>query len=161
MWLICPSLVFCVLIVAESMPPSVFSFFEQFKVVNVIVLAILVYMVNVVSGRDRPVGCRPDVAVQISASAIRPSVIPANPQCISLLAEHDVRQRLWFWSQINLSASEHLIDGLPRHPKRRANFRKAMALLIEIVHRVRFFVLGSSAHVGIVIERLTGDNHCI
>ena len=135
----------CVLIMTGTKPMSVFGFRKQFKIVNMIVGSIAIFMVYIMAFGYFAVFVFPNNTMEILAITIGTTIITIGPACILFIFVNDIRQRLNF-AERQTPTREALKYSLPTYSECFANFCATESFLIQIVHCFRNFNIGFAAH---------------
>ena len=144
---------------------SVFVLADQLQVFDAVVASVPVSVVNVEASRDGAVLGLPYVAVQERPLAIGSPEVAGVAQCVAMLIKHDERKRLGTRAQVEAAELEHLIDALPGDAERLSDTSQAVAILVQLIHRVRLVILAQIrarteawTHIRIVSMGVSGVN---
>jgi len=118
----------------------------------------MIDVVNVESFWDGPIGLFPCVPVKITALTLSATVIANMPERVMPSVEYHEWQWSYSLAQLEVSCSKHLVDGLACNSKSTRHLSKAVALLVEFIHRICFSVLARSSHMPILPDRLSVVN---
>ena len=148
------------LVLARRVSCRVLCLLNQFEVREMIVAPVSVPMVNIMSGRNRTVGSLPYIPVQKGPTALGAPIVASVTQRVPVATEINIRERLGSRPQGPSSQGEHLVDALSAHAERLRDMGQAETLLVEIIHRLRFWIISMCWHNISIPERLSVVNHC-
>lgn len=149
------------LIMARSEKASVFGLCVEFQIINCIIAAVAVYVVNVMFWRYCAMATFPYFTMQELAFTAGATIVAIRSAGILLALKHNKRQGLYA-TQLKVTSMKTIIYSLPAYSKRIAYLSQAKVLLVEIVHSVCCWKIGLATHnspfrnTTKIIERLTG-----
>lgn len=132
-------------------PTSVFSFADHFQVGEGVVRLIPISVMDVVANGNRAMSAFPYMSMEVTSFPLRRSVVAIGAAAVLPALIDDEGQRSWSFTQHKPTPLEHHINRLPRDSECGADLGKAVALLVERVHRFRQFILTWGCHA----QRLT------
>lgn len=159
MWIVPKNLVAsaCILILMMRIFRRMFGFGNQFKIRQVIMCPVIIFVMYIIYFRDFAVCGFPHITMQIMTVASSATIISIWSACVFLVLINNKRQR-FNGAHFEFSSGKSFISRLPTNSKCFSDLRQTESLLIQVVHCFRNLDVWFATHNYNLQERLANVN---